>query len=212
MRKSVIVALFILAIGGTAAAGDIVDDWASVKPPPPPELRAVKLDPASTALLLLDFNGAEVADSGPCNAATKPRCLASLPKVRELLDKARARGVFVAYSVTTNATADAIRHDVAPAQGEPVVKSGPNKFFHTDLGDLLAQKQIKTVIVTGTASEGAVLVTATEAAIRGYTIVAPVDGMSSTDLYAEQYVAWHLTHAPGIGPKTALTRVDEIDF
>jgi hypothetical protein len=36
--------------------------------------------------------------------------------------------------------------------------------------------------------------------------------MSSTELYAEQYVAWHLTHAPGVSQKTTLTRTDLIGF
>jgi len=36
--------------------------------------------------------------------------------------------------------------------------------------------------------------------------------LSSTELYAEQYVAWHLTHAPGVAAKTTLTRTDVIGF
>jgi hypothetical protein len=36
--------------------------------------------------------------------------------------------------------------------------------------------------------------------------------MSSTEPYAEQYVAWHLTHAPGVAAKTTLTRIDMIGF
>ena len=77
---------------------------------------------------------------------------------------------------------------------------------------MLTQKNIKTVIVTGTASEGAVLDTGTDAALHGLNIVIPVDGMASTELYAEQYVAWHLTHAPGVAQKTTLTRIDMIGF
>jgi hypothetical protein len=36
--------------------------------------------------------------------------------------------------------------------------------------------------------------------------------MASTESYAEQYVAWHLTHAPGVAQKTILTRIDMIGF
>jgi hypothetical protein len=57
-----------------------------------------------------------------------------------------------------------------------------------------------------------VLDTGTDAALHGMNIVVPVDGMSSTELYAEQYVAWHLTHAPGVTQKTTLTRMDMIGF
>lgn len=200
------------SLAAPAAAATIIDEWANVKAPPPPELKSVKLDPRTTALLLLDFNGAEAATSGPCNSASKPRCLESLPKVRALLDKARAGGVMVAYSVTPNATPADIRKDIAPAAGEPVVASSADKFIGTELRDLLDKRGVKTLVVTGTASEGAVLATSTDAALHGMNIVIPVDGMSSTELYAEQYVAWHLVHAPGVAPKTTLSRSDMIAF
>ncbi len=206
-------AFAVVAFAGAGAFGQtIIDDWANVKVPPPPELKSIVVDPKTDAVLALDFNGADAADSGPCNKTTKPRCLAELPKVRELLDKARAKGVFVAYSVTPTATPENIRQEVAPRPGEPVVKSGPDKFLNTNLGELLSARGIKRVIVTGTASEGAVLVTATDAALHGMNVVVPVDGMSSTERYAEQYVAWHLTHAPGVAPKSTLTRIDMIQF
>jgi nicotinamidase-related amidase len=214
MRKFLPLAFsFAAALTASGACGQtIIDDWASVKVPPAPQLKPVTVDPKTDALLLLDFNGADAADSGPCNKTTKPRCLASLPKVRELLEKARAKGVYVVYSLSPNGTPADIHAEVAPAAGEPVVKSGPDKFLHTDLGDLLAAKGVKTIIVTGTASEGAVLATSSDAAFHGMNVVVPVDGMSSSEPYAEQYVAWHLTHAPGVGPKTTLTRIDMIGF
>ena len=212
MTKSGYFALLIGLFAAAEASATVIDDWANVKIPPPPELKAATLDPKTTALLLLDFNGHDEATSGPCNKTTKPRCLAALPKIRELLDKARANGVFVAYSVTPNATPADIRPEVAPTADDPVVKAGPDKFLGTDLRDLLTQKNIKTVIVTGTASEGAVLDTGTDAALHGLNIVIPVDGMASTELYAEQYVAWNLTHAPGVAQKTTLTRIDMIGF
>ena len=195
-----------------AAAQTIIEDWTKVKAPPPPELKSVALDPKTTALLLLDFNGHDEATSGPCNKATKPRCLASLPAVRKLLDRAREKGLFVVYSLSPNGAPGDIRPEIAPASGDPIVKSGADKFLRTDLRGLLAGKGITTVVVTGTASEGAVLDTGTDAALHGMNVVVPVDGMSSTELYAEQYVAWHLAHAPGVSPKTTLTRTDLIGF
>ena len=58
----------------------------------------------------------------------------------------------------------------------------------------------------------AVLDTATDAALNGMNIVLPVDGMSSTELYGEQYVAWHMVNAPGVSQKTTLTSIDRIKF
>ncbi len=77
---------------------------------------------------------------------------------------------------------------------------------------MLEAKGIKRVIVTGTASEGAVLNTAADAAFHGLNVVIPVDGMSSTELYAEQYVAWHMTHAPGVAQKTTLTSLERLRY
>ena len=77
---------------------------------------------------------------------------------------------------------------------------------------ILADKGIKTVIAVGTASEGAVVNTATGAALLGLNVIVPVDGMSSVNPYAEQYVAWHLTHAPLVSAKVTLTRSDMIKF
>ncbi|MBP1732123.1 MAG: isochorismatase hydrolase protein, partial [Deltaproteobacteria bacterium] len=73
-------------------------------------------------------------------------------------------------------------------------------------------KGIKTVIVTGTAAHGAVLYTASGAALRGMKVVIPVDGMSAESLYAEQYVAWNLVNAPRISAETTLSRLDMIKF
>jgi nicotinamidase-related amidase len=195
-----------------ASAQTIIDEWHNVTPPAAPALKPVTVDPRSTALLLLDFNGAQDASKGPCNNDTKPRCLASLPKVLALLEAARKNHVYVVYSVGGSGTASDIATAIAPTSGEPVVKSGPDKFVGTQLKALLRDKGIKTVIVTGTAAEGAVLDTATDAALQGMKIVVPVDGMSSTDLYAEQYVAWHFVHAPGVSAKTILIEVSQIKF
>jgi len=210
-RHFLVLAAFAAALSG-AQAETIIDDWATVKTPPPPELKPVVIDPKTDAFLVLDFNGHEAADSGPCNKTTKPRCVASLPKVRAALDKARAAGVFVVYSISSNGAPADIWPEVAPAAGDPMVKSGPNKFNGTNLRELLEAKGIKRVIVTGTSSEGAVLNTGSDAAFHGMNVVVPVDGMSSTELYAEQYVAWHMTHAPAVAAKTTLTSFELLKF
>jgi nicotinamidase-related amidase len=205
--------LLALAPIAPATAQTIIDDWANVKVPPPPELKSVTVDPKTYALLLLDFDGHDAANSGPCNRTTKPRCVAALPKVKAALEKARAKGVFVVYTVPPVWPNEDIWPEIAPAPGDPIVRAPtPNKFINSDLRALLEAKGIKTVIVTGTGSEGAVLNTAADAAFHGMNVVLPVDGMASTELYAEQYVAWHMTHAPGVAQKTTLTTLDRLGF
>ena len=202
-----------IALGGIvpASAATIIDEWDGIKAPAAPVLKPVSVDVATTALLMLDFSGAQDASKGPCNDK-KPRCIASLPKMQALLGAARAANVYVVYSVAGSGTAADIATAIAPMARDPVVKSGPDKFIGTELGKLLSDKGIKTVIVTGTAAEGAVLDTATDAALHGMNIVLPVDGMSSTNPYAEQYVAWHMVNAPGVSAKTTLTESTQIKF
>jgi len=212
-RSCKALAAFVIALlGASATQASVIDDWNTIKVPAAPVLKPVSVDISDTALLLLDFNGAQDPSKGPCNTKNKPRCIASLPKVEKLLNEARKSGLPVIYSITGGATKGDIATVLAPKKGDAVVQSGANKFINTDLEKILSAKHIKTVIVTGTASEGAVLNTAAYAALKGMNVILPVDGMSSTDPYAEQYVAWHFANAPGVSAKTTLTTIDEIEF
>lgn len=212
MRCALILAACILgyalsADSAAAAERTIIDDWATVKTPPPPALASVVVvEPAKTALLMLDFN------KQTCNQERRPRCIATLPAVRNLLDAARSSKTSVVYSLSPGAVAADILPQVAPKPGEPVVTSGPDKFIGTDLEKILKEKAVTTVIVVGTAAHGAVLYTASGAALRGLDTIVPVDGMSAEDLFAELYVAWHLKNAPRVGSKTVLTRIGTITF
>jgi nicotinamidase-related amidase len=142
----------------------------------------------------------------------RPRCVAALPAIKKLLGEARAAKVAVIYSLPPNtATADIIT-DVAPAADEPSVQSGVDKFFKTNLEQILKDKGIQTIILVGTSAEGLVVYTGGGAALRGLNVVVPVDAMASVEPFAEQYVAWHMTHAPIISPKVTLTRTGMIKF
>lgn len=203
----VAVTLGVLAVGAgftpLALGQTIVDEWGSVKAPPPPELKPVTINPKETALLMLDF---VKQICGP-----RPRCVASLPRMQSLLNQAREKGVHVVHSLAGQTVAD-ILPDVALRAGEPFVSSGPNKFLNTDLEKILKEKGVKTVIVVGTAAEGAVLNTGAGAALRGFKVIVPVDGVSSSTTYAEQYTAWHLANSPRVGPQVTLTRTELIGY
>jgi len=189
-----------------ALAETIVDEWTSVKAPPAPALKPAVIDPKTAALLVLDF----VRQA--CNAERRPRCVASVPKVRGLLDEARNKGVLVVHGVVSGQSASHIVPDLAPRDGEPLVTSGPDKFIGTDLERILADKGIRKVVVVGTAAHGAVLLTATGAALRGLDVVVPVDGMSSEQPYPEQYTAWHLANAPRVGDRVTLTSIGQVRY
>jgi nicotinamidase-related amidase len=175
-----------------------------VKAPPAPALKPVTVDPKTTALLMLDFV--------PPTCGARPRCMASMPTMKKLLEQARASGMPVAHSVTGTTKAEDILKDVAPQAGEPVVQASVDKFRNTELEKFLKDKGVQTVIVTGTAAHGAVLNTATAAVLRGMKVILPVDGVTASDTFTEQYVAWHMVNAPAVGPNTTLTKFDLLKF
>jgi nicotinamidase-related amidase len=205
-KINAIVVVAVLAAGlGSAQAGDVIEEWANVKAPAVLELKPVTADAKTTALLLLDFIKP--------NCTNRPRCMASLPAMKAFLTQARAKGVLVVYSTAGKATAADILPDLAPAPGDPVVAGGVDKFATSDLEKMLKDKGIKSVIVNGTAAHGAVLYTGSVAAVKGFNVVVPVDGMSSEDSYYEQATAWLLAKGTGgIGPKVTLTRSTMIKF
>jgi nicotinamidase-related amidase len=190
----------------TPQARTIIDEWASVKAPPPPVLKPVTIDRKTTALLMLDFN------QQTCNLQRRPRCIASIPKVKTFLAAARAAGVPVIYSVGGGGKRADIAKDLAPASDDPVVSGGVDKFVGTDLEKLLKERGVTTVIIVGTAANGAIIYTASGAAMRGMKVIIPVDGVSADTLYAEQYTAWHLVNAPLVSAAVTLTSLDAVTF
>jgi nicotinamidase-related amidase len=184
----------------------IIDLWDEVKAPSTVELKSVEIDPKETAFLILDI------EQRTCNSERRPRCVASVSKIKKFLEKARSEDITVVYSLTSGGTPETILPDVAPLGNEPIVKSSVDKFYNTELESILREKGIKLVIITGTTAEGAVLHTATGAAMRGFRVILPIDGMSAGTLYAEQYTAWHLINAPGSRRMTTLTSFDMIEL
>jgi nicotinamidase-related amidase len=199
--------LMVLVSPVASSAQSIIDEWSAVKAPPAPELKDVSIDPRTTALLMLDF----VKQN--CNEKVRPRCPATLPAAKQLLAGARANSALVIYGIVTGSVIGDTMGDVAPNGNEPVVQSGPDKFLNTDLEKILKDRGIRTVIVAGTAANGAVLHTASEAVLRGFKAVVPVDTMSADNAYIEQYVAYHFISARGgIAAGTTLTRVGMVRY
>jgi nicotinamidase-related amidase len=157
--------------------------------PPIPYPVAVTLNPATTAFLVLDFQ------SSSCNPTNRPACITSLTPVAAGIAAARAAGVPVVYS--NAGTAQDILEQIAPQPGDARVASGADKFLNTNLDDILKQDGVATVVITGNASNGAVLYTAYEAAARGYTVVIAEDGISANTAFPDLYTEWQLLNAPG---------------
>src|SRR5262249_33866297 len=99
-------------------ANDITTEWATVKPPPVPELKPATVDPKTTALLILDFM--------KVNCGARPRCISTIPNVKELLDSARTHDMMVFYTMVGPNPVPAAMVDqiLAPREGEWVARGG----------------------------------------------------------------------------------------
>jgi nicotinamidase-related amidase len=208
---AVATAVLLAAAGAMPAmANDITTDWTGAKLPPAPELKPVTVDPKTTALLVLDFM------KGNCGA--RPRCIATVPNVKKLLETARGHDMTVFYTLVGQdpTPAGMVDQGLAPRPSDFLIKGsgGADKFINSNLDQGLKDKGIKTVIVTGTSAQGAVGGTTNGAAQRGYKAVVPVDGMSSEDAFNELYAAWHIYKGgpANLVSNATLTRSDLIKF
>ena len=200
----------LIAFAASSFAADILDDWATVKAPPPVELKPVTVDTSTTALLILDMM--------KMNCGARPRCVASVPAVKKLHEEARKAGMLVWYSfVGSNGmatTADQIDPALTAKDGEWARQNGPDKFIGSNLDDKLKARGIKTVIICGTSFQGVGIGTGGGAAQRGYKAIIPIDCLSSEDTYMEQYAAFHLFKGgpAGVTSQVTVTRSSMMKF
>jgi nicotinamidase-related amidase len=189
-----------------ARATDVIAEWSTIQIPTPPTLKPVTVDPKSTALFLFDFMTE--------NCGQRPRCVAAVPTLKTLHDRARADNMLVEYTLPGGGKI--IDEGIAPREGEVVDQrpGGPDKFVGDDLDQRLKTHGIKTVILCGTSAQGVGLGTGAGAAQRGYYVIYPVDCLLSESAFREAYAAWHM--AGGGPPVTTkwvtVTRSDIITF
>lgn len=188
----------------TLQAASIIDEWGSVKAPPAPALKEVTVDPKTTALVMADF-------VQPI-CTHYPRCMASLPVAKKVLAAARAANVLVVYTSIPKVPISAVVADVAPTGNEPFVQSFTDKFLNTDLEKVLKDHGITTLLMTGVSSNGAIIETSSEAALKGFKVAVVLDATRAATTYAEQFVAWQLVNGPVISPHITLTTSDMLKF
>ena len=198
----------ILASITTASAQNAIDEWATAQFPAPPALKPAKIVANETALLVMDFT------KQTCTPERRKRCADQVPNVVKLVNEARAKGALIIYSVAVPSSVPAdILPALTPAAGEQVLPPlGPDKFINSDLEKTLKDKGIKTVVAMGTQAQTSVLHTGATAALKGFKVIVPVDGMSADNVFPEAYTAWHLSTAARISANVTLTKFDMIGF
>jgi nicotinamidase-related amidase len=178
-----------------------------------PDPVRVALNPATTALLVLDFV------EPICNS--QPRCKGEmLPAVTPFFARARQAGVVVAYG-TREQNMSKWLPEVAPAPGDvKIVNTAQDRFYNTDLDKTLKAKGIATIIMVGWKVSGSVAYTSVGATLHDYTVVIPVDTTAATTDY-ETVIGFYQILNQGNGnlsnqplkPKApTLSRTDMISF
>jgi nicotinamidase-related amidase len=207
-KRTMLLAMALTLAAWQASAQTLIEEWDQAKFPPAPALKPAKIVPAETALLVMDFT------KQTCTVERRKRCADSVPKVVKLVDEARSKGALIIYSVAVpNSVPADILPELKPAAGEQVLPPlGPDKFINSDLEKTLKDKGIKTVVAMGTQAQTSVLHTGATAALKGFKVIVPVDGMSADNVFPEAYTAWHLSTAARISANVTLTRFDMIGF
>jgi nicotinamidase-related amidase len=156
----------------------------------------VRIDPARTALVVLDMQNDFVREGG---SLCVPGAEATIPAIRGLLELARTTGMHVVYSQDTHRDGDPewgiwpeharegswgweIVDALAPAEGETVLrKVRYDAFYGTPLDHLLRLWRVDTLVICGTIANICVQYTAAGAATRWYDVVIPRDATSALE-------------------------------
>ena len=199
---------FVAARPQAAQAQNILEEWDSIKAPPPPldKIKPVQVDPAKTAVLSLDWN------ARTCNEKGRVRCFKALPKIEKLLADARSKNMLVVHALSSSMSASDIVPAVGPRGDEKVVKGRGDKFSGSDMEKILKDKGIETVIIVGTSANSAVMYTAFGAVQRGFKPIVPIDGLPSETAYQEQFTIWQIANGSQLSDNAVLTRLDQIKF
>ncbi len=156
----------------------------------------VRLDPARTALVVVDMQNDFVKEGG---TLVVPDAQGSIPAIQSLLGLARGSGAKVVFTQDTHAEDDPewdiwpeharegswgwkIVDELAPGGDEVVIrKVRYDAFYGTHLDHFLRLWGTKTVVVCGTVANICVHYTAASAALRWYDVVIPKDATSALD-------------------------------
>jgi nicotinamidase-related amidase len=175
-----------------------------------PEPKPLTLDSRTTAVLVLDMNARCDDPKQVCSRIAAP--------VGEFLERARAAAVPVLYTVSAAAKGKSIGELAVPLkrkEAETVIHPDAfDKFVGGELQEWLKGKGAKTLIITGSSTNAAVLYTATTAArMHRYNVVIPVDGVNASSQYEQEYSLHQFTVLPSEANKLfQFTRLSMIRF
>ena len=156
----------------------------------------VRVDPAKTALIVVDMQNDFVKEGG---TLVVPDAEATVPTIRGLLDSARESGIKVVFTQDTHNEGDPeweiwpehvregswgweVVEELKPLEDEVVIrKVRYDAFYGTQLDYFLRIWDVDTLIICGTVANICVHYTAASAALRWYGVIIPKDATSALD-------------------------------
>lgn len=154
----------------------------------------VEVDPARTALIVIDMQNDFVSEGG---SLLVPDAAATVPVIAGLLELARGSGMHVVFTQDTHREGDPeariwpahaqegswgwqIVDELVPLQHETILsKVRYDAFYGTPLDHLLRVWGVTTLILCGTVANICVHYTAASAALRWYEVIIPLDAVSA---------------------------------
>ena len=174
-----------------------------------PSAAPVTLPSESTAVLVLDIGMRALDKEEAANGLLEP--------VSDLLDRARTKGVYVAYTIMVQdegTPMGAVATPLERREEEPVLYPlGYDKLRNGELAKLLEARGIEHVIAVGASTHLCVLYTCTAAARNhGYHVVVPLDGVAAKNPYEHEYSLHQLTVLPALPVPIDFTETTLIEF
>lgn len=188
-------------------------------------LERVELPAGETALIIVDMQNDFVKEGGRLRV---PTAESTVPNIKRLLERARAKNVLVIYTQDTHYEGDPefkiwgehvrfgtwgweIIDELKPIEGRDIVvrKTRYDGFYGTPLDDILKIYGIKNLVITGTVANICVLHTAGSAALRWYKVYVPMDGISALNEF-DYYTA--LRQISFLYKGVIVERADGIEF
>jgi len=175
-----------------------------------PEPQPLKLDSKSTAIAVLDLSVRCEDPNEVCSKLMQP--------LGEYLERARRATVPILYTISAAGKGTPVGEVAAPLQrraSEPVLYPDAfDKFMGSELKAELDKGNCRSLVIVGSATNFAVLYTATTAArIHKYEVVIPLDGVNAKRNYEHEYAIHQMTILPASAHKQfRFTKLGMIEF
>lgn len=175
-----------------------------------PQPQPLKLDLKTTAIAVLDLSVRCEDPEEVCSKLMQP--------LGSFLDRARQAALPIIYTISATGKGTPLGEAAGPLKrraAEPILYPDAfDKFMGGELKTELDKCQCRSLVIVGSATNFAVLYTATTAArIHKYEVVIPLDGVNAKRNYEHDYAIHQMTILPASAHKQfRFSKLEMIEF